>query len=91
MNRPRLTHKEAMVYVSEMGQKAGVPGCYFWAAKWWRLHSKESKNPSEPLRYSRNQLSLYNDMVSRPDHYKSRMRPVGMSDWQWSGLCDRHS
>lgn len=82
--RKRLTTREAMVYASEMGQKSGKPGCYYWSAIWWRLSAKESKNSPEQLCYSRNQMALYRDMRHRPAHYADN--PCGLSDWLWSGL-----
>lgn len=87
--RKRLTTREAMVYASEMGQKAAMPEKLLWSAKWWRLHSRDSKNPSEPLGYSRNQFALYKDVVARPEHYAQK--PPGLTFWQWSGLQGRQS
>mgnify|MGYP001768228663 CR=1 FL=1 len=82
----KRTLREAMAHAAEMGRKSSPPDSYYWSAVWWRLHSKESKNPSEPLGYSRSQMSLYRDMRSRPKHYADRLRPQGVSDWQWSGM-----
>ena len=81
--------REAMIQASARGVIEGWPRCYYWRAVWWRLHARESKAPREPLQYSRNQLALYQDINQRPDHYKSPLRPFGMSDWQWSGLGER--
>lgn len=82
-----MTLHEAMARAAQRGRTAGWPRCYYWAAVWWRLHARESRNPSEPMQYSRNQMALYRDIESRPDHYKkSWKRPDGVSDWQWSGL-----
>ena len=81
-----MTLREAMVRAANCGRAEGWPRCYYWAAVWWRLHAKESKAPREPLQYSRSQMALYRDIERRPEHYKSWMRPAGMSDWQWSGL-----
>ena len=72
--------------VAERGRREGSPNCYYWHAVWWRLHAKESANPAEPRRYSRNQLRLFWDMKNRPEHYASPRRPHGMTDWLWSGL-----
>lgn len=60
------------------------PEQYIWAAVWWRLHSKESANPKEPLGYARSLVRLAKDMASRPDHYKEK--PTCLTNWQWSGL-----
>ena len=86
MKQKKLTIREAMIHANEMGAKSGKPECYYWHAVWWRLHSRESRNPSEPIGYSRNQMALYKDMLQRPRHYVDPLRPVGISDWQWSGL-----
>jgi hypothetical protein len=81
-----LTIREAMVHAGEMSVREGTPRCYYWHAVWWRLHARESRNSAECLRFSRNQLSLYRDMVARPEHYRRAARPDGCSDWKWSGL-----
>lgn len=86
MSPKRLTVREAMIHASEMGEKSGKSECYYWSSVWWRLHAKESKNPSEAIGYSRAQLALCRDMQKRPRHYTDPLRPVGTSDWQWSGL-----
>lgn len=78
--------RRALEMAASRGRAEGWPRCYYWAAVWWRLHAKESKAPRDPLQYSRNLMSLYRDIERRPEHYKSRRRPDGMSDWQWSGL-----
>lgn len=78
--------REAMNHASMRAAADGWPRGYYWNAVWWRLHARESNSPGEPLGYSRNQLALYRDIKSRPEHYKSRIRPQGVSDWQWSGL-----
>ena len=81
-----MTLIEAMCHAARRGNAEGWPRCYYWSAVWWRLHARESKAPSDPLLYSRNQMALYRDIEKRPEHYKSWTRPQGMSDWQWSGL-----
>lgn len=86
MRTQRMTWLEARLYVSKMARQSGAPECYLWVAKWWRLHARESKNKTEALRFSRSQMALYKDMMSRPQHYSSAARPEGLSDWQWSGL-----
>jgi hypothetical protein len=81
-----LTIHEAMVMAGEMSVREGSPHCYYWNAVWWRLHARESKNSAECVRFSRNQLALYRDMVARPEHYRKPSRPDSSTDWQWSGL-----
>lgn len=78
--------QQAMRTAAERGKAEGWPRRYYWAAVWWRLHARESKNSSEVLSYSRNQILLYRDIKLRPEHYRDWKRPHGMSDWQWSGL-----
>lgn len=82
-----LTIPEARLHASEMRRKSGKPDSYYWSAVWWRLSAKESKNPAEQISYSRAQMALYKDMLQRPRHYADTLRPVGMSDWLWSGLA----
>jgi hypothetical protein len=84
-----MTLREAMVYAGEMQARSPIPYGYYWSAVWWRLHAKESAFPKDPLRYARNQLALFRDMLRRPEHYAGAMRPSGMSDWLWSGLGDQ--
>lgn len=86
MNPKKMTIRDAMIHAFEMGQKSGKPMCYYWRAFWWWLDSKESKNPSESIGYSRNHMALYKDMRQRPGHYVDPLRPVGISDWQWGEL-----
>lgn len=82
----QTTLRHAMAYASDMAAKTPKPECYRWNAKWWRLHARESKNPSEPMQYAASQVALYRDMLERPAHYTDILRPAGMTDWQWSGL-----
>lgn len=82
----QTTLRHAMAYAGDMAAKTPKPECYRWTAKWWRLHARESKNPSEPMQYAANQMALYRDMLERPAHYTDILRPAGMTDWQWSGL-----
>ena len=77
---------KAMRHAGMRAAEEGWPRNYYWGAVWWRLHSRDSKNPAEPMRHSRSQMALYRDIKRRPEHYKSRARPHGLSDWQWSGL-----
>lgn len=81
-----MTTREAMIYVADMAAHAPKPDCYRWIAKWWRLHGRESANPSECLRFANGQMALYRDMTKRPEHYTDTLRPSGATDWQWSGL-----
>lgn len=76
-----------MAYAADMAERAPKPERYRWIAKWWRLHARESKNPSKCLQYADNQMALYRDMIARSAHYTDILRPVDMTDWQWSGLC----
>lgn len=84
MGQPLLL-RDQMIRVGAKARLSPAPDCYLWAAVWWHLRSKESRNPSEMLTYARSQLRLARDMAARPDHY--RRRPVDVTDWQWSGLA----
>ena len=74
----------AMAYVGDMAAKTPKPESYRWEAKWWRLHAKESMVPSESEWYAEGQMVLYRDMLARPAHFASPLRPFGLSDWLWS-------
>lgn len=78
--------REAMSHASMRALSDGWPRSYYWNAVWWRLHARESKSPGEPVRSSKNQMALYQDIKRRPEHYNSTSRPQCASDWQWSGL-----
>lgn len=73
-----------MVHAAEMGRRSAWPENYRWAAVWWRLHARVSRDGSA-LHYSSNQLALYRDALARPEHY--RAKPADVTDWQWSGLA----
>jgi hypothetical protein len=79
--------RDAMRDAAERARRVAPPERYRWIAVWWRLHARESADPATCWRYSRNQRRLYRDMLSRPEHYTSWMRPSGVTDWQWSGLA----
>jgi hypothetical protein len=85
----QTTLREAMTYAGDMEAKTPKPECYRWAAKWWRLYARESKNSGEPMQYAENQMALYRDMLARPAHYTDTLRPTGITDWQWSGLSHK--
>lgn len=57
-----------------------APERYRAIARWWRLHSEETADPAECLRYADNQDRLYRDMLERPRHY--RAKPMGRTDWE---------
>jgi len=82
--RPLLL-RDLMVSVGRKAQCRPVPERYMWIAVWWHLHSRETKTPSECIRYAKSQLRLAKDMAARPDHYRSK--PIDRTDWQWSGLA----
>jgi len=65
----------------------GSPEKYYWYAVWWRLHAKEVHPSARAgcVQASRSQMALFNDIISRPDHYTRR--PIDKTDWQWSGLA----
>lgn len=70
---------------AERARNTPPPECYRWRAVWWHLESRESANPSDAIRYARNQLRLAHDMEARPGHYAD-LRRRDETDWQWSGL-----
>jgi hypothetical protein len=78
---------DAMIYAANMESISGWPKCYFWRAVWWRLHSRESMNKSDPFKYSRNLVMLYNDIKFRRNHYIGK--PKEKTDWEWSGLFNQ--
>lgn len=84
--KQQVTLRLAMTYAGDMAANAPKPERYRWAARWWRLHARESKNPGECLQYAENQMTLYRDILARPAHYTDILRPVDISDWQRSGL-----
>lgn len=71
---------EATGHAVMMEKIAGWPEKYYWQAVWWRLHSKESKNKSECIRYSRNLIKLMHDIRFRKNYYLCK--PKDVSDWQ---------
>jgi hypothetical protein len=86
MRPKQLGLREAMIHCGEMWRNSEKPKIYYWHAMWWRLSSKESKNPSEAIGYARNLMTLYKDMQRRPKHYADPLRPKWISDWVWSDL-----
>lgn len=84
MMRPQ-TLTDLMIRVAEKARMLPPPERYLWIAVWWHMHSRETANPAECLRYARGQLRLAKDMASRPSHYQRK--PHDLTDWQWSGLA----
>lgn len=68
----------------ERSHNTPPPERYRWQAVWWHLESRRSANPSESLRYARNQLRLARAMEADPRHFARK--PADRTDWQWSGL-----
>lgn len=83
MARPKLI-RAGMIEANRRVRLTIPPEQYIWEAVWWRLHSKESANPKEPLGYARSLVRLAKDMGARPDHYSEK--PNNLTDWQWSGI-----
>lgn len=86
-DRRTAQNRAAMLKVSAVLSRTVGPKRYLWIAKWWRLHAASSANPQEPLSYARAQITLYRDMVARPEHYASTRRPKGTTDFQWSAVA----
>lgn len=59
-----------------------APEKYRAIARWWRLHTEETKAPELCREYADNQDRLYADMLARPRHY--RRKPADLSDYEWS-------
>jgi len=80
--RQPLTLRQAQCHAADMGHKEGWPRSYYWISVWWRLSARESGNPQECLRYSKNQQQLYADIIRRPAHYKLQKAITNKTDWQ---------
>ncbi len=78
------TLTDLMIKAGEKSRSLPPPARYLWIAVWWHLHSRETANPAECLRYARGQFRLAKDMAARPSHY--RFKPSDKTDWEWSEL-----
>ena len=75
---------DAMSYAAIMENNSGWPEKYYWQAVWWRIHSKESKNKSECIIYSKNLIKLMHDIRFRKNQYLCK--PKNISDWEFYKL-----
>lgn len=80
--------REAMVRAADRAASSAPPERYRWQSVWWRLHARETRNPSECLRFALNLMRLAADMTARPSHY--RVKPFGMTDCEWSRSHHHH-